>query len=390
MGRDGSGVKPASETSIEITFTYRGIRCRERIKLKPSPPNLKRAERHRAAILDAIERGTFDYATTFPDSPRRLMFIERQGEALLTRDYLDGWLERARRRLKASTFDDYRKIIAHLVVPKFGGTILADISRPMLRDWLAGIDASNKRLANIQSVLRSALQDAVMDDLIESNPLYGWKYENKEAVKKEDDVDPFTPAEQVAIFEQLDGQVLNLVRFQFWTGLRPSEVVALDWGDIDWQRGYVRVSKALTQASDEFEDTKTKAGRRDVKLLAPALEALQAQKAFTYIKGEEVFQDPRYCERWAGDQPIREGFWVKALKRAKVRYRRPYQTRHTYASMMLSAGESPMWVADQMGHGDWTMIARIYGRWIPEVAPDAGNKAVEIFARPARPARKAV
>ena len=42
--------------------------------------------------------------------------------------------------------------------------------------------------------------------------------------------------------------------------------------------------------------------------------------------------------------------------------------------MMLSAGESPMWVAQQMGHSDWTMIARVYGRWIPEAAPDAGQK----------------
>jgi integrase len=69
------------------------------------------------------------------------------------------------------------------------------------------------------------------------------------------------------------------------------------------------------------------------------------------------------------------------MRKAGVRYRRPYQTRHTYASMMLSAGESPMWVAQQMGHSDWTVIARIYGRWIPEAAPDAGQKAVKIFGQ---------
>lgn len=389
MGRGGSGVTAASETSIEITFTYRGIRCRERIKLKPTPPNLKRAERHRAAILDAIERGTFDYATTFPDSPRRLLFIERQGEALLTRDYLDAWLERAQKRLKSSTYDDYRKIVEHLLIPKFGKTILADLSRPAIRDWLAGIEASNKRLANIQSVLRSALQDAVSDDLIENNPLYGWKYENKEAVKRDDDVDPFSSEEQGAILSCLSGQVRNLIKFAFWTGLRTSELVALDWGDIDWRRGIVRVSRSLTQVAEDFEDTKTRAGRREVKLLAPALEALKDQKAHTYVKNAEVFQDPRWGERWAGDQPIRQGFWVKALQLAKVRYRRPYQTRHTYASMMLSAGESPMWVAQQMGHSDWTMIARVYGRWIPETAPEAGNKAVALFAKPSIEAKKA-
>ena len=47
--------------------------------------------------------------------------------------------------------------------------------------------------------------------------------------------------------------------------------------------------------------------------------------------------------------------------------------------MMLSAGESPMWVAQQMGHADWTMIARVYGRWIPDAVPDAGQKVVATF-----------
>ena len=51
--------------------------------------------------------------------------------------------------------------------------------------------------------------------------------------------------------------------------------------------------------------------------------------------------------------------------------------RHTYASMMLMAGESPQWVATQMGHTDWTFTARTYTRFIPDDAPDAGKKAVE-------------
>ena len=63
-----------------------------------------------------------------------------------------------------------------------------------------------------------------------------------------------------------------------------------------------------------------------------------------------------------------------------MRYRYPYQTRHTYASMMLSAGENPLWVAAQMGHKDWSMIARVYGKWIPEADPLAGAKAVTLWS----------
>jgi integrase len=68
-----------------------------------------------------------------------------------------------------------------------------------------------------------------------------------------------------------------------------------------------------------------------------------------------------------------------AAPRAGIRYRRPYQTRHTYASMMLTAGESPVWLASQMGHCDLSMIGRIYARWIDGVLPDAGSKAVAMF-----------
>ena len=64
--RKHRGVKTASATTIEITFQYQGKQCRERIKLQPTAPNLARAARHRAAIISAIETGTFDYRTTFP------------------------------------------------------------------------------------------------------------------------------------------------------------------------------------------------------------------------------------------------------------------------------------------------------------------------------------
>lgn len=68
------------------------------------------------------------------------------------------------------------------------------------------------------------------------------------------------------------------------------------------------------------------------------------------------------------------------MKKARVRYRRPYQTRNTYASMMQSAGEHPMWVAKQMGHASWLMIAQVYGRWMPSSDVTAGNKAEELWS----------
>ncbi|MFC3179130.1 hypothetical protein ACFOEC_18455 [Undibacterium amnicola] len=114
-------------------------------------------------------------------------------------------------------------------------------------------------------------------------------------------------------------------------------------------------------------------------MLDMARDALLNQKQYTYLKNKEVFQNTVTGERWTGDQSIRKTMFQPVLKRTKVRYRNPYQTRHTYASMMLSAGEHPMWVAKQMGHRDWTMIARIYGKWMPDADKSAGSKAEAIF-----------
>jgi len=381
MGRNGNGIRKASETSYEIAFTYQGIRCRERIKLKPSPANDRRVANHLGAILDSIEKGSFNYAVTFPDSKRKFQFVDSPGEATEIQAYLDDWLEAQEKQLKSSTYNDYRKTINHLIIPQFNGKLLSEIKRVDIKNWVKDMGCSNKRISNILSVFRKALQDAVDDELIEINPLYGWTYENKEAPKKESDVQPFSQEEQEAILSVLDGQARNMVQFFFWTGLRTSELVALDWTDIDWQRGSIFVTKALTQAADEAENPKTNAGNREVKLLAPAMEALLDQKQYTYLNNKEIFQNPRTKERWTGDQAIRKNIWVSALKLAKVRYRRPYQTRHTYASMMLTAGESIAWLAQQIGHSDWGMLRKVYAKYINDSIPEAGNKAVEMFSK---------
>src|SRR5690242_12997367 len=111
MGRDGRGVKAASDTSIEISFMYRGCRCRERLPLKPTPANLKRAEQHRAAILHAIAINAFDYAQTFPNSSRARLFDTQSDEPEIKtiEEYLSDWLERQVQHLKSSTLNGGQK-----------------------------------------------------------------------------------------------------------------------------------------------------------------------------------------------------------------------------------------------------------------------------------------
>jgi len=334
--------------------------------------------------LDGVlYQGRFDYAQVFPNSKH----VKLPGDVETAADFLESWIKS--KQLAASTAREWRNTVEHLLIPKFGKAAIGRLTRREIKLWLESLDEgrkkpmSNKRLANIQTVFRCALDDAIEDQLIEANPLAGYTYSRNLPFDEsaDDAVDPFSIEEQRLILDACaTPEFRNLIQFALWTGWRTTELVVLNWNDIDWPRGVVRVRKAMTQdARGVVETTKTPAGRREVKLLPPAIEALNAQKALTYLAGENIFQSPKAKKRWTGDKQIWD-IWQRTIKRAKVRYRVPYQTRHTYASMMLSAGEHPMWVAKQMGHADWTMIARVYGKWMPDADTGAGSRAVAMFA----------
>jgi integrase len=285
----------------------------------------------------------------------------------LLRDHLIGYEKAvANGQMSPSTLDGYRKVINGHLIPKFDKTILKELTPGILREWIGALGVTAKTARNIISPLRSVLDDALNDELIPHNPLDKIalkKLLTRTSIKSTYEVDPFDDAEKTAILKGAEGQARNLFQFAFWSGLRTSELIALEWGDIDWIHGTVRVQRAVVAKTEK--GTKTEAGTRDVMLLAPAKDALIAQKEFTFLAGKRVFHNPRTGDAWETDAQIRKTSWRHILKKAGVRYRNPYQTRHTYASTLLSAGENPWWVAKQMGHVDVEMVFRHYGKWIP-------------------------
>ena len=371
---DRGNVFAASASSIGVRFRYRGVACEERLKLAPTPRNLAFARNLRGRIMDEIAKGVFDYATHFPASNRARLLTKDPGAIELVGDRLDAWLTAVKPLIAHSTWLGYDKAVRNVLLPAFGKLRLRELTRAAIRTWIGEQTTSAKRINNVLTPLRQMLAEALDEGTIQADPMHGLTVRRKGP--KEDDIDPFTPEESAAILTACDGQFRNLVQFALWTGLRTSELIGLRWQDIDWRHGLVLVRQA--QVAGQTKGTKTEAGRREVKLLPPAFEALKAQKSHTLLANDRVFHDPRTGEPWLGDKQIREWHWRPTLKRAQVRYRYPYQTRHTYASTLLSAGENPVWVASQMGHKDWVMIVRTYGRWIPSVDPTAGEKVASI------------
>jgi integrase len=90
-----------------------------------------------------------------------------------------------------------------------------------------------------------------------------------------------------------------------------------------------------------------------------------AQRQFSALANGPVFLNPATGKAWNGTDSLQKR-WYAILEAAGVRLRNPYQTRHTFASTLLSTGHNPMYVAKQMGHTDTTMITRTYGRWLEQ------------------------
>ena len=303
--------------------------------------------------------GTFEYSAHFPDSSKALRFSKNKGALITIEEALKGWLKRAEKRCQHSTIRDYNSAIYHHLIPAFGSLTLDEITTSHVYDWMNSQTISNKRISNVLGPLRQTVQDAYYDNIIQENPLN--RLRNLSPKFKE--VNPFSLDETHQILNQLHGQEANLIRFAFWSGLRTSELIGLRWQDVDLSNKKVHVRVAVVRGKEKTP--KTSSGIRTLELTVEALEALNEQIKYTsnYI---HVFHDPSTDDRWKGDHIIRKRVWTPALAKAKIKYRKPYSTRHTYASIQLSQGKNPLWVAQQMGHKDWGMIIKTYGRWIKD------------------------
>jgi integrase len=380
MGKRSAGISPATKTSITIAFTYRGRPCRERVKLPPTKDNLAYCHRWRQGIQHEIAAGTFVYRRHFPNSPRAAWFGERGADGMTVGQLLDRWMAVVSGRLSKAGRMSYGSAIEFHLRPRFGPTPVDSLSAEQVRQWLRGLRIAAKTENNILTPLRQSYRWAFDEEIIEKNPLD----RVRSASVERRDPDPFTMVEIRAILGACTKpQHRALFQFAFATGLRTSELIALRWEDVDWEKRVVHVRRAKVRG--EIKTTKTAAGRRTVDLFEPALTALaELAEVSGHPQGGALpvgvsFYDPDTRQPWPDDGPIRQA-WTATLERAGVRYRCPYQTRHTYASMMLTAGEDPTYIASQMGHRDWGMIRKVYARWIPGARTDAGHRGAAALA----------
>lgn len=290
-------------------------------------------------------------------------YFEQKSDRTTLADYCGRWLG-LQAHLADSTLAGYRSTFAAMLVPRLGHLPIDQITPSQLglafeqHGWKSA-KARNNALTPIRGVFELALRDKA----VESNPadlLRAGKVQNPEP-------DPLTLEEVEAVLGwfagQRDEQTVNYFEFAIFSGLRTSELIGLEWRDVDLRRRTVRVQRATVHGKAKAQTKTAKA--RDVDLTERAHAALLRQKAHSYLAGGVVFLDPITSRAYNNDKPPRVQ-WAAALKALGMRYRVAYQTRHTFATLALMAGANPMWVSRQLGHTTMQMTLSRYSRWIDQ------------------------
>lgn len=366
MGREGSGIE-VRDGSIRLNFTYEGKRQRKTLlvngnPLSPTLANRKYAAKLIAEIKDKIRLGVFVMAEYFPASGNA-------NAGLTVGSQLDTWL--AGQRIERSTKAGYTSAIKfwkdapydEAKAAKLGGLPLRRLVPSQIKIAIASRPGlSGKTINNYVSVLREALESAVTDKVLQANPADAVK----RAKYQKPVADPFSAEEREKIIDKMaeryPGQVANMIEFWFWTGLRTGELFGLAWRNVDLASGTVLVSETVVRG-EEKDSTKTDVART-VRLNSRALDALKRQRQHTQMADDgRVFHDPRYSAGWYDERAFRRSYWEPTLRALGMRYRRPYNCRHTYATAMLMAGMTPAFCAKQLGHSV-EIFLKTYSKWI--------------------------
>ena len=162
----------------------------------------------------------------------------------------------------------------------------------------------------------------------------------------------------------------SYVTVAFFTGMRAGEINGLTWNDYkpDMEHGpQLSINKAYVYGQDGT--TKTKKSKRMITCLPDVVSALNSQRRLTgllthiFLTKDGARMTPDY---------FRNVVWIPALNKAGVTYRAPIQTRHSFATMMLSAGEDVGWAQNMLGHSSLQMIFQRYYAWIPHTTRSDG------------------
>lgn len=364
-------------------FYWKGRKFREGTGYKDTTANRKKCEARMILVQAEIDAGRFSIEKYLHYFPYGNCAAEFQGKVdakkqkpVTFSEYAEQWLtEKAPPVLKHTTHQDYESIIRKTINPVLGDTPLINIKETDLLEFrrtLSGL--SGQRLNNIFTPLKGVLKAAHRRGVIQVDPTAFIRPLRHE----EPDIKPLALDEVRYLADRWTPFWSIWLTVLCYTGMRTGEWSALTWKRVRFDDDIIEVRDTWTRS--RLDTPKTKAGRRDITMLPPVRDALLDLAVLYWQEGiESPLVFPNEVGRPLAVNNLSRRFWTPALDAAKVEPRVVYQTRHTFASLMLQAGEDPAWIAKQMGHTSIQVLFDKYARFIQSTTRKDGSAFMKMM-----------
>lgn len=301
-------------------------------------------------------------------------------------DYLRDWLQyTARANVARNTYERYEQVIRLDLIPLLGAIQLAELSAADVRYLKQSLLDSGKApatVAYVQGVLSNALNQAVSDGLIASNP----SSKVRKARERSEKMRPLS-AEQagklVEVARETRYEALYLLALKL--GPRQGELLALFWEDFDLERGTLTITRSVDthQAGSRWGATKTGAGRtvRLPESVEVALrEHVRRQKVARLAARE--WEDLRLVFPNGSGRVLRRTQLMhdfhKHLSMAGLPRIRFHDLRHTAATLMLRQGVPVPTVSQILGHKNATQTLNRYSHVLSDMQDSAAARMDEV------------
>ncbi|WP_305461372.1 Arm DNA-binding domain-containing protein [Photobacterium leiognathi] len=365
---------------IQYDIHVYGTRFRETSGMTATPKNLKIAKATIKQINAEIDLNTFQYRDYFPDSKKVELFEQLQRDKYPDRfypyfdDFAKKWLAQQAPKWKNSYRKTVERNVHHYLIPFFGNTLINEI-------YLNQLDQFRKQLTEMEKedgsrTLSNARVNNILWPLISiiivaaEEFKFDYPFSRYRALREQKaDSSPMTLQEVKRFLDYVEPAWYDYFLLRFMTGMRSCEVHGLQLKHIDFDHRFIKVRQNVVNG--EISDVKTPKSRRDLPIndiLSSSLERITATLTepddflFTNDAGEPL--DTRY---------IGKQVWHPTLKRAGLKSRRPYETRHTAAVLHLAAHENPLYVSQLLGHSNTRLLFEIYAPYVFNAARNDGS-----------------